>query len=40
VIQAGIILLGMSISVVPWRLLFDVFMRRPPANASAAPRRR
>jgi ribose transport system permease protein len=40
VIQAGIILLGMSISVVPWRLLFDVFMRGPPANASAAPRRR
>jgi ribose transport system permease protein len=38
VIQAGIILLGMSISVVPWRLLFDVFMHRPPA--SAAPRRR
>jgi ribose transport system permease protein len=37
VIQAAIILLGMSISVVPWRLIFDVVFRRPTANA--APRR-
>jgi ribose transport system permease protein len=37
VIQAAIILLGMSISVVPWRLIFDVLFRRPTANA--APRR-
>jgi ribose transport system permease protein len=38
VIQAAIILLGMSIRVVPWGVIFDVFIPRPPANASAARR--
>jgi ribose transport system permease protein len=38
VIQAALILLGMSIRVVPWGMIFDVLMRRPPASASAARR--
>jgi ribose transport system permease protein len=37
VIQAAIILLGMSIRVVPWRVIFDV-MRRSPANAGGVRR--
>ncbi len=36
VIQAAIILLGMSIRVVPWRVILDSFVRRPPAKASVA----
>jgi len=37
VIQAAIILLGMSIRVVPWRVIFDV-MRRSSANAGGVRR--
>lgn len=37
VIQAAIILLGMSIRVVPWHVIFDV-LRGPPANASGMRR--